>query len=226
MLKSLYMIKYILFDADQTLYPASSRIEAEMIRRMNIFTAGFLNVTVKEASRLRAGRDRSYDSTLDWLRRGKGLKDEGIEAFFMAVHPTDFTGFFPQNPLLAEMLSKVTVPCSILTNSWAQHALNVTEYLEISGYFENIFDLVFNNYRGKPNLSAFENALDFLKISPSEVLFIDDIPRFTEVFRSIGGNSILICEKGENRQPSPGIKSVRYITDIAPVLKEYGLMRE
>ncbi len=226
MLKSLYMIKYILFDTDQTLYPASSRIEAEMIRRMNIFTAGFLNVTVKEASRLRAGRNRSYDSTLDWLRRGKGLKDKGLEAFFRAVHPTDFTGFFPKNPLLAEMLSRVTVPCSILTNSWAQHALNVTEYLEISGYFENIFDLVFNNYRGKPNLSAFENVLDFLKLSPSEVLFIDDIPRFTEVFRSIGGSSILIDEEGKYRQPSPGIKSVRYITDIAPLLTENGVMRE
>ena len=226
MVKSLYMIKYILFDADQTLYPASSRIEVEMIRRMNIFTAEFLNITVKEAAQMRAGRDRSYDSTLDWLRRGKGLKSEGIEAFFRAVHPTDFTGFFPKNPLLAEMLSKVTVPCSILTNSWAEHARNVTEYLEISGYFENIFDLVFNNYKGKPNLSAFENVLDFLKLSPSEVLFIDDIPRFTEVFRSIGGSSILIDEEEQYRPSGPGIKSVRYITDIAPLLTENGVMRE
>lgn len=226
MVKSLYMIKYILFDADQTLYPASSRIEVEMIKRMNIFTAGFLNVTVKEAAQMRAGRNRSYDSTLDWLRRGKGLKDEGLENFFRAVHPTDFTGFFPRNPLLAEMLSKITVPCSIFTNSWAQHALNVTEYLEIGHYFENIFDLVFNNYRGKPNLSAFENVLGFLNLSPSEVLFIDDIPRFTEVFCSIGGSSILIDEEGQYRPSGPGIKSVRYITDIAPILEEFGVMRK
>jgi putative hydrolase of the HAD superfamily len=219
------MIKHILFDTDQTLYPASSRIEVEMIRRMNIFTARFLGITVKEAAEQRAGRDRSYDSTLDWLRRGKGLRDESLEEFFRTVHPVDFENFFPKNPLLAEMLSKVTVPCSILTNSWAEHAVNVAEYLEIRDYFENIFDLVFNNYKGKPNLSAFENVLKFLGLDPAEVLFIDDIPRFTDIFHSIGGKAILIDEEGLFPQ-KPGIKSVRYITEIAPVLKEYGLMKE
>ncbi len=221
MFQSTQMIKHILFDVDQTLYPASSGMEDEMIRRMNIFTAGFLGITDGEAASMRAQRDKGYDSTLDWLRRGKGLTD--TDAFFRDVHPVDFENFFPVNQELRRMLSAVKVPCSILTNSWKTHAVNLLDYLEIREYFPFIFDLVFNNFKGKPNLSAYSNVLSFLGLDASEVLYIDDVPRFVDAFNSIGGNVILVDERLEyNSSPH---KRVRLITEIEPVLREYDLLK-
>lgn len=221
MFKCLQMIRHILFDADQTLYPASSGMEAEMIRRMNLFTAEFLGITVSEAAEMRSRRDRRYESTLDWLRRGMGLTD--TEAFFRAVHPTDLSCFFPKNEPLKEMLSRITVPCSVFTNSWETHAINILEYLEISPFFTHIFDLVFNNFSGKAAASSHNNVLSYLGLNAEEVLFIDDIPRFAELFSSLGGNVILVDEDMEYSE-FPHAR-VRRITDIGPVLKEYRIIR-
>ncbi len=215
------MLKHILFDADQTLYPASSLVGTEMVRRINIFTAEFLGITVTEAAYLRLKRDKKYNSTLEWLQESKGLSDAA--SFFSAIHPSDFENYFPKNPKLVEILSKVTIPCSILTNSWKNHAENILNYLEISPFFSNIFDLIFNNYLGKPNIYAFTNVLDFLELDAKEALFIDDIKQFTDVFYSLGGNVVLVDEKDNYGKTI--YEKVRYIEEIEPVLKKYEIIR-
>ncbi|MCL2295277.1 MAG: HAD hydrolase-like protein [Spirochaetes bacterium] len=220
------MVKHILFDADQTLYPASSGVEAEMIRRMNIFVAEYLGVSVEEAKSLRANRDKKHNSTLEWLQNAKGL--DNPEPFLAATHPTDFENFFPKNPALINLLSKITVPCSIFTNSWARHAKNILKYLEISQFFTNIFDLCFNNYFGKPHLSAFTNVLDFLGLEAKDVLFIDDVKKFTDIFHSLGANVILVDELKVHRHPlgifnkydAKKYDKVYYIEEIEPILEK------
>jgi len=215
------MIKHILFDADQTLYPASSLVEKEMIRRMNIFVAEYLGISIEEAKFLRASRDKKYNSTLEWLREAKGLNDP--EPFFSAVHPDDFENYFPKNPALVSLLSRITVPCSIFTNSWQKHAKNILEYLEISQFFSNIFDIVFNNYFGKPHTSAFTNILDFLGLPPKEALYIEDRKDFTDIFCSLGGNAILVDEQDEYGEVKYG--KVNYIEEIELILKKYGVIK-
>ena len=204
------MIKHILFDADQTLYPASSLVEEEMVRRINNFIAEYLDISVEKAMFLRTNRDKKYNSTLEWLLGMQGLKDP--YPFFSAIHPVDFENYFPKNQDLIKLLSKVSVPCSILTNSWQKHAENILKYLEISEFFSNIFDISFNKYLGKPHTCAFTNVLDFLGLEPQEVLFIDDIKNYTDIFYSLGGNVILVDEF--NDYTDVKYKKVHYIEEI------------
>ena len=214
------MIKHILFDVDQTLYPASSLVETEMVRRINNFIAEYLEISLEEALSLRTNRDKKYNSTLEWLRGTKGL--DNAEPFFSAIHPVDFENYFPKNPALASLLSRITVPCSIFTNSWQKHAENILKYLEISRYFSNIFDIYFNNYFGKPHISAFTNILDFLGLEASKVLYIDDRQKFTDIFYSLGGNVILVDELGEYNETK--YEKVNYIEEIKPILEKYEVL--
>ena len=190
------MINYILFDVDNTLYPASCGIGREMIRRMNIFVSEFLDVSVEKAAEMRRDRDsKNYDSTLDWLQKKYSLKD--AESFFKYIHPADLENWFPVNKALKDMMNNLNIPSSVLTNSSIEHATNVTDYLGITHHFENIFDLKFNYFKGKPNISAFQNVLDALGRKSEEVLFIDDVPSYLEVFKNIGGHILLIDENAD-----------------------------
>lgn len=202
------MIKHILFDVDHTLYPASSGIEEEMIRRLISFTADFLKVSLEEAAHLRATRDQGYDSTLDWLRRGYGFNDPS--AFFSYIHPTDLENYFPKNPALVEMLEKITVPCSVFTNSWSVHAENVLRHLEIERFFRKIYDLRFCNYVGKPHREAFEAVLADIGLPAGDVLLIDDRPGTVTAFMDMGGQGVLVDEKMKKRDgfPAPVIKEI------------------
>ena len=214
------MINYILFDLDNTLYPASCGIGREMIRRMNIFTADFLGTTVEEAAVMRRDRDSSrFDSTLDWLQKEYSLKNS--EDFFKFVHPEDLENFFPLNQKLVSMFEKMTVPASVLTNSSIEHAKNVTDYLGITQYFENIFDLKFNNFKGKPNKSAYENVLSAIGKKAENVLFIDDVPSYLNSFREMGGHVLLVDETSD--YCIPDIPSIQEITELEEYLEKHGL---
>lgn len=202
------MIKHILMDVDHTLYPRSSGVEGEMVKLINKFVGNYLGVTPEEAAKMRAERPKGvYASTLDWLQRKYGFTD--IYGYFRAIHPTRFWEHFPKNSELIIMLDKLTVPCSIYTNSWANHALNVMDYLEITPFFKKIYDLPFCHFIGKPDPRSFRYVLDDLKLEPSEVLLADDAPETIIAYTKIGGKGVLV---DENLKPRPGFP--------APIIKE------
>ena len=216
------MVNYILFDVDNTLYPASCGIGAEMIRRMNIFVSDFLDVSVKKAAEMRRDRDSAlYDSTLDWLQ--KKYSFDNPEKFFKAIHPEDLENWFPVNLDLKIMLKNLKIPFSVLTNSSIEHAVNVTDYLGITLFFENIFDLKFNNFKGKPNKSAYINVLDALGKKAKEVLFIDDVPSYLQVFKDMGGN-VLLVDEDKNYEGSL-FPSISKITDLLNYLQRTGISK-
>ncbi len=133
---------------------------------------------------MRRDRDsENYDSTLDWLQKKYSLED--AESFFKYIHPADLENWFPVNKALKDMMNNLNIPSSVLTNSSIEHATNVTDYLGITNHFKNIFDLKFNNFKGKPNISAYQNVLDAIGKKAEEVLFIDDVPSYLEVFKTL-----------------------------------------
>ncbi len=203
------MIKHILMDVDHTLYPRSSGVEGEMVKLINKFVGDYLGVTAQEAARMRAQRPAGvYASTLDWLQRKYGFTD--IYGYFRAIHPTRFWEHFPKNAELITMLDNLTVPCSIYTNSWANHALNVMDYLEITPFFQKIYDLPFCHFIGKPDPRSFRYVLEDLKLEPSEVLLADDAPETIIAYTKIGGKGVLVDENLKPRQnfPAPIIKEI------------------
>lgn len=96
------MIKALLLDLDNTLYPASSAMDAGFSRRIVRFISDFLHISGEEAAALRNANLPHFGTTLEWLKKAEGLTDD--EAFFRAVHPDSETGEVEKDPALRGFL--------------------------------------------------------------------------------------------------------------------------
>lgn len=204
------MIRAILFDLDNTLYPASCGLDREIDRRMTVFTARYLGIPDKEAHVLRKTDARLYGTTLQWLREVYGFHN--VEEYILEVHPQNVSSFLSYNPKLAGMLSQLPYPKVILTNSPLEHAERVLECLKVRSFFDAVVDIRFNNFRGKPYPEAYHRAINLLGAPIEEVLFVDDLPPYLNAFKALGGQPLLVDEEGKHTDV--GIPSIPTVLDL------------
>jgi FMN phosphatase YigB (HAD superfamily) len=83
------MIRYILFDLDNTLYPVSSGMEDALQKRIAGYMSSFLGLSPEGALGERSAGTTRYGTTLEWLIHEKGFTD--IDGYYAAVHPVQQT---------------------------------------------------------------------------------------------------------------------------------------
>jgi putative hydrolase of the HAD superfamily len=205
------VIKYVLFDLDNTLYSCRNGLEEAVARRIREYTAGFLGISVEEAWQMRKANMRQYGTCLEWLMTEKGLSD--VESYFAFIHPDDEADTLLPDPQLRAFLESIPVPKAILTNSPCEHADLILAKLALGDIFTNIFDIRQCNFLGKPRREVFENALRVLGRRAEEVLFIDDSPFYVEGFIAIGGRGVLLDEKNIHQDVTlPKIHELKELT--------------
>lgn len=212
------MIRALLLDLDNTLYPANAVMEAEIVRRMNEYVARYLGLPFDEAAALRRERMPAYATTYEWLAAEHGLAD--AEGYFDYVHPEGEEACLEPDPALGPLLDGIGLPKYIFTNAPASHADRVLERLGSAGRFRQIFDIRFNGLRGKPHASAVDRVLAAVRAdcgaAPSEVAFVDDVPRYVRGFSARGGLGILIDHHG--RHAAEGLPTIRLISELPSAL--------
>ncbi|MFQ3621450.1 MAG: HAD-IA family hydrolase [Spirochaetales bacterium] len=204
------MIQAILFDLDNTLYPASSGLDREIDRRMTVFTARYLGIPEKLAHALRKSDAKTYGTTLLWLRKVYGFHD--IEEYIKEVHPLNVEDFISYDPRLETLLKSLPYPKAILTNSPIEHAERVLKCLKIGSYFDAVFDIRSNRFKGKPYPEAYVRAVNFFGKKIEDVLFVDDLPNYLQAFQHLGGKGVLIDEEGIHKDM--GIPSIPSVLDL------------
>ena len=102
---------HLLFDMDNTIYPASSAMNDGITRRMLECVADFFKCDMERAVELRKERIIHYSTTLEWLR-DEGLTD--IEGFLAHVHPENEADELLEQPGLRDFLLSLPYPKSIL----------------------------------------------------------------------------------------------------------------
>jgi len=187
------MIKYLLFDLDNTLYSCRYGLEENVGRRIREFVAVLLGTTQEEAWRERKAVVKQYGTCLEWLIAEKGFTD--VEAYLSAVHPQGEADSLVPDGELRAFLSGISIPKAILTNSPREHADLVLGKLGLGDLFTHIFDIRQCRFLGKPRREVYDNALQVLGLHVDEVLFIDDYPMYAEGFIAMGGNALLLDEK-------------------------------
>jgi putative hydrolase of the HAD superfamily len=201
------MLKYLLFDLDNTLYSCRYGLERNVSRRIKAFTANFLHTTPEEAWRQRHEVINRYGTCLEWLISEKGLSD--VEAYFAAVHPPGEVDTLLPDPALRDFLAGIPLPKAILTNSPREHADTVLEKLGLCGIFTHVFEIRQSGYKGKPHRDYFERALHILNVGMDEVLFIDDYPNYVQGFIDLGGKALLYDEEDAHKDsPLPRIHNL------------------
>ncbi len=208
------MIEYLLFDVDNTLYPASCGLGEEMSRRMTAFVASYLEIDLANADVLRAAARRRYGTTLKWLQAEHGLDD--VDPYMEEVHPADLSPWITDEHAAAarEVLDAIDLPASVLTNGPAEHAERVLDRLGLSSRFERLFDLRSNNYLGKPNREVYLRAARELGLRFASTLFVDDVLQYLLPFRDLGGMVVHVSTLDSQAPLIPRIKDLRELASI------------
>ncbi len=183
---------HLLFDMDNTLYPASSDMDKGITRRMLECVADFFHCDMEEAIRLRTERIVHYSTTLEWLR-AEGMSD--IEGFLAHVHPDNEADELLPQPKLRDFLISLNMPMSILTNAPHEHADRVLSKLGVADLFEAVTDIRDAGFNGKPYPDAYLAALHKVGADLENTLFLDDMIKYTDGWVALGGTAILIGDK-------------------------------
>jgi putative hydrolase of the HAD superfamily len=210
------MVRLILFDLDNTLYPESSGMDRDITRRMIEFVARYLGMSVEEARAFRHQRAKKYGTTLEWLMEEQGFSDP--EPYLAAVHPVGEEYCIDYNPELPRILDALPPRKAVLTNSPAEHARRVLAKLGVADRFEAIYDLRFNGLHGKPHAEAYRRACEASGVGIEETLFVDDLPKYVRGFLEVGGRSVLIDEA--DRFAGEGLPRIRSLAELPAIIAE------
>jgi len=209
-------LTYLLFDLDETLYPSSSGLVNEISRRMTRYVSRYLNLDEDSAARIRRSLSRKHGTTLTGLMSEHNFKDP--ESYLEFAHPTDVERYLHKDPELVAALRSIQLPKSILTNAPAEHARRILEYLEIEGFFDRIFDIRMNDFRGKPDRRVYLRVLAELGRDASEVLFIDNRLDYLLAFREIGGKIVRVADRSTEVEGAHGVPRIGHVKELPEFL--------
>lgn len=183
------MIKHLLFDLDDTLYPTSAGMMREISVRMSDFMVEQVGIPRSDVDRMRHDYWDRYGTTLRGLYIEKHID---AQAFLDYVHDVRVESYLQSDAKLDAMLAKLPQAKYIFTNAPADYARRVLAALGIEKYFERIFDINFIQYQSKPTPLAYDKVLAALAVPGNECLLIDDTTRNLAPARDLGMKTVLL----------------------------------
>jgi len=206
-------IKTLLIDLDDTLYPQTSGIWDMIRMRINQFLYEEMGFPAKDVPELRHRLWQQYGTTL------RGLQTEFTVdmAFYLDyVHDIPLESILKSNPQLDHILQGLPQRKVIFTNAYAPHAKRVTDLLGISDQIERIIDIYALSPFCKPEVEAFNKALELIDEIPEHCVLIDDSPGNISMAQSLGMGTISVGLYSHDN--SPHIDS---INDLASILSPH-----
>jgi putative hydrolase of the HAD superfamily len=189
-------ISAILFDLDNTIYPASSGVMKGVDVRITEYVQNLLGIDLGQAQELRRHYYLTYGTTLNGLQRHHSVDAEDYLAY---VHDIALENFLASDAELDHLLSLLAATKAIFTNSPAEHARRVLRVLGIERHFAHIFDIRFSGFRPKPDPTVYQSVLDTLGIAGREAILVEDTAQNLAPARALGMTAILIGEASDAR---------------------------
>lgn len=185
-------IPAILFDLDNTLYPASSGVMAQIDQRIGEYVTQRLGIGAEEALMLR----RTYCETFGTTLRGllHHYTDIETDDYLQFVHNVEIEELLRFDAELDAALAALDVPKIIFTNSPREHAERVLKALGLAHHFEQVFDLRHFNFVGKPDPAAYRLVLDYVGVPGTAVLMVEDSAHNLSPAKALGMTTMLIGE--------------------------------
>ena len=189
----LQIVKYWIFDLDNTLYSGKTKVFEQVDKKMSKYISEKLNITIEEARKIQKNYFHEYNTTLNGM-----IKNHKIDAneFLEFVHDIDID-FLKKDLELQKELLKLKGKKIIFTNGSRKHALNVTQKIGIDQCFDDIFDIVDSNFVPKPAIEPYNELVKKHKIDPKSCLFVEDIARNLKPAYEMGMKTVWI----ENDEP-------------------------
>jgi len=181
-------IRAWIFDLDNTLYPASSNLFAQIDQRMGEFIADYLDLPFKDARVLQKSYYMSYGTTLSGLMIEHALKPE---KFLDYVHDIDVSMLDP-SPELGWKIDGLPGKKYIFTNGSQAHAENVAGQLGVLDKFDGVFDIGDSGFVPKPDASAYDRFLKAHNVTAHEAAMFEDMPQNLQTPHDLGMVTVLV----------------------------------
>lgn len=203
----------ILFDLDNTLYPASSGLMQGVDTRITEYVQMLLGLDVERAADLRRQYFIDYGTTLRGLQFHHAVDPED---YLIYVHDLVLDSFLDSDAELDHLLSQVDATKVIFTNAPSEHARRVLARLGVERHFAQIFDIRFSSFQPKPNPASYQRVLDALGIRGGDALLIEDTPANLPPARALGMSTILVS--GQDERVADGLADAT-VPDILSALR-------
>ena len=162
-----------IFDLDNTLYPASSRLFDQISQNMTRFIMAHLDLDWDAARKLQKSFFREHGTTMRGLMDKHGT--DPVE-FLDFVHEIDLSAIIP-DPGLKQALERLPGRKVIFTNGSTDHAKNITGHLGIGHLFDATFDIIDSDYTPKPDPGVYAKMTTKLGINPGTAIMFEDMAR-------------------------------------------------
>ena len=217
----------ILFDLDDTLYPASLGLFRLVAERIRTFIAQALDLAEDEARELQRAYWRRYGTSLYGLMQEHAVDPEPFLEF---VHDVPVERYLTPNPVLAEHLAALPARRHVFTNGPSEFAERVLAALGYDGIFSEIFDIRRAGYVPKPNDGPYDAIVEAFGTAPRTVVLVEDAlqnlpPARARGWRTVwlrspdsflGGSRGLSVQEAPNFTPDAVIES---LNEIGPALR-------
>ena len=183
-----------IFDLDNTLYSADSGIFQQVHKLMGEFISKNLKMDMVEAKKLQSKYYKQHGTTLRGLMDNHGVEPD---YFLDEVHKLDYSIVGP-NEILNKELEKIQGRKIIYTNANKKHVVDVLERINLTNFFDEIFDIKMANYIPKPEIRPYERIIDIFNINPSSSAMFDDIAKNLVPAKKVGFTPVWVDAGYEN----------------------------
>jgi putative hydrolase of the HAD superfamily len=198
-----------IFDLDNTLYPASCNLFAQVDKHIGEFIARLLKVDADEAYRIQKQYFRDYGTSL----RGLMLHHQVEPHLFLEfVHAIDVSPVQP-SPVLEQALGRLPGRKIVFTNGSAKHAENVMARLGVSHRFDAIFDIVAADYFPKPEPFVYDRLVRRHWIDPKRAVMVEDLAKNLLPAHDMGMTTVLVRTDEEWARDGIDGAHVHHVTD-------------
>jgi putative hydrolase of the HAD superfamily len=210
------MLKSILFDLDNTLYPKTVGIFEMVVDRIRNYMEVRMGFEKNLARELRQEYIRKYGSTLRGLMIHQKINPEDYLEY---VHDVGAEEKLSPAPALAKLLESIPLDKAIFTSGHLPHAQKVLRCLGVEQYFPQIFDITFTRYIPKPNPEPYGQILEHLGIDGRHCMMIEDLPANLFPAKELGMATVLV---GQTTGGSNGFVDyeIEDIVELGKVLKK------
>jgi len=188
------------FDLDNTLYPASCNLFAQVDRRIGEFIAAHFNIPAAEARAMQKRFFREHGTTL----RGLMVEhDVDPVPFLDYVHDIDVTPVVPSAEL-ATALGRLPGRRLVYTNGSHRHAENVLIRLGVADRIDGIFDIVAAGYVPKPDPRPYDLFVREHGVEPRRAAMVEDIARNLAPAAALGMTTVWLRSEADWQRPDHG----------------------
>jgi putative hydrolase of the HAD superfamily len=183
------MMDVLIFDLDNTLYPAERQLFNLIDVRINRYMTEIVGIPAPQVDGLRREYWRLYGVTLQGLIRHHAVDPED---YLLYVHDIDVNSRLTPDPTLREALATLPQRKAVFTNGSLCHASRVLAALGIDDMFEKIYDIRIADYQPKPFPEPYHAVLAGLCAPPERCIMIEDSRANLQTAKKLGMGTILI----------------------------------